>query len=62
MQDFANTNQSRAKFNMMYYVLDEYRVEVFVKNSSIMFGLKNRASNNFFKERKRLNRLSLRGH
>ena len=55
-------DQSRAKFNMMYYVLDEYRVEEFVKNSSIMFGLKNRASNYFFKERKRLNRLSLRGH
>ena len=33
-------DQSRAKFNMMYYVLDEYRVEEFVKNSSIMFGLK----------------------
>ena len=33
-------DQRRAKFNMMYYVLDEYRVEEFVKNSSIMFGLK----------------------
>ena len=33
-------DQSRAKFNMMYYVLDEYRVEEFVKNTSIMFGLK----------------------